>query len=155
MIIVARDFLTILIAGRQPWHICWKGRRLTLCFHAYAVHVSFCSSSQHEDSAGHKGTIGKRISFPSLTLILLIFFEHSSRWGSVDVCRQGYHPCWDAYPCIWLTRSSWSSTLGWSTQTGAFLNYYMTVKKIRIADRIYSTRWRYGHSSRLYKHAHI
>ena len=25
----------------------------------------FCSSSQHEDSAGHKGTIGKRTLFPS------------------------------------------------------------------------------------------
>jgi redox-sensitive bicupin YhaK (pirin superfamily) len=28
-------------------------------------HVLLCSSSQHEDSAGHKGTIGKRTSFPS------------------------------------------------------------------------------------------
>jgi redox-sensitive bicupin YhaK (pirin superfamily) len=27
--------------------------------------VLFCSSTQHEDSAGHKGTIGKRIPFPS------------------------------------------------------------------------------------------
>jgi redox-sensitive bicupin YhaK (pirin superfamily) len=31
-----------------------------------------CSSSQHEDSAGHKGTIGKRTFISFSTLILLI-----------------------------------------------------------------------------------
>jgi redox-sensitive bicupin YhaK (pirin superfamily) len=29
------------------------------------LYILLCSSSQHEDSAGHKGTIGKCASFPS------------------------------------------------------------------------------------------
>ena len=66
-------------------------------------------SSQHEDSAGHKGTISTLIG------VIIVYVELSStrpRRRSVDVCRPRHHPCRDACPRQRKTGSSGTSTLG-------------------------------------------
>jgi hypothetical protein len=86
----ARVSPTILIGDKQLSHICSMGI-VQVSLSREQVLIPCDRKFQHEDSAGHKGTIGMLLSY--FVFLHFIDVKKRNRRCPMDVCRTWYHSC--------------------------------------------------------------